>query len=91
MFHFRAVKNPLSREYDVVCPACGHNFQFQALKGEYRGERRCPGCDVTIEWYEDGDFSEEWAYSDKDALMSILRGLSDAARGRTSKIGLDAL
>ena len=35
--------------------------------------------------------SEAWLFKDPDALASVRRGLSDAAKGRVSKVTLDSL
>ena len=35
--------------------------------------------------------SEAWLFNNRDALASVQRGLSDAARGRVSKVDLDTL
>ncbi len=35
--------------------------------------------------------SEVWLFNNPDALASVRRGLSDAAQGKVSKVGLDAL
>jgi hypothetical protein len=35
--------------------------------------------------------SEAWLFNNRDALASVRRGLSDAARGRVSKVDLDTL
>lgn len=35
--------------------------------------------------------SEAWLFNNPDALASVRRGLSDAAKGRVSKVDLDAL
>jgi len=35
--------------------------------------------------------SEVWLFNNPDALVSVRRGLSDAAQGKVSKVDLDAL
>jgi len=35
--------------------------------------------------------SEAWLFNNPDALASVRRGLSDAARGKVSKVDLDTL
>jgi hypothetical protein len=35
--------------------------------------------------------SEIWLFNNPEALLSVRRGLSDAAQGRVSKVDLDAL
>jgi hypothetical protein len=35
--------------------------------------------------------SEAWLFSDPDALASVRRGLSDAAKGKVSKLTLGSL
>ena len=35
--------------------------------------------------------SEAWLFNNPDALVSVQRGLSDAAQGRVSKVDLDTL
>jgi len=35
--------------------------------------------------------SEVWLFNNPDALASVRRGLSDAAQGKVSKVGLDTL
>lgn len=35
--------------------------------------------------------SEAWLFNNPKALASVKRGLSDAAKGRVSKVGLDTL